>query len=226
MRTPTLLITLALLLAILLPACNIAGPIVAVVAGPEGGRAEYEPPRDRVATIFIDDRNNRAPTRSVRELIGLTAERTLLNKGAIKDMVQSRLVLSTLRSERMGRPMTIAEVGQAVQAEVVIYATIDQWALTPDGQTFAPQADLRVKVIDAKADTRLWPGPDDPRGTEVTLSVRVPAQAKVAPTSTSGVAEAHRELARWVGLRLAQMFCDHSPSDVPGRFDVQDRSRD
>ncbi len=213
---------LALLGATTLLGCNIAGPVIAVVAGPEGYQARYTLPKQRPTVVFVDDRANRVPTRSARELIGQTAERTLLGKGAVKDMIESRLALATLRGERFNEPMTIAQVGKAVQAEVVVYATVDAWSITPDGQTFAPQADLRVKVVDATTNQVLWPSEGSSGGD---LSVRVPSQAKAAPTSSAGVTEAHLDLARWVGLRLAQMFYDHAPDEVPTKFSAEDRSR-
>lgn len=206
--------------------CNIAGPFVAVMAGPEGYKARYVLPKEQVAVVFVDDRTNVAPTRSVRELVGLTAERALLKSGVVKDMVQSRLVLSTLRSERMGEPMTIAQVGRSVQARVVIYATLDSWSLSPDGQTFSPKADLRVKVVDAETSARLWPGGDEQADGYAQLSVAVPPQSRAAPTTTAATAEAHLELARWVGLRLAQMFYDHGPEEVPEKFNTKDRGRE
>lgn len=214
---------LLLALAGALPGCNIAGPLVSVVAGPEGYEARYTLPKERPTVVFIDDRASRVPTRQARELIGQTAERALLSKGVVKDMIEARLALATLRGERFNEPMTIAQVGKAVHADVVIYATIDGWSLTPDGQTFAPQADLRVKVVDATTNSELWPGENASAGT---LSVRVPEQARTAPTSTAMVSDAHLDLARWVGLRLAQTFYNHGPDEVPTKFSAQDRRRE
>lgn len=206
--------------------CNLAGPVLAVVAGPTDNSALYTLPKERTTVVFIDDRANRIPSRSARERVGLTVERTLLQKGVVKDMVQSRLVLSAVRTERFGEPMTIAEVGRSVKADTVIYATVDAWSLSPDGQTYAPQAILRVKVVDAETDERLWPADtqDTPGGYEL-LQVTVPEQSTSIPQGTSGMAQANADLASWVGLRLAQMFYDHFPEEVPTKLNSRDLSR-
>lgn len=207
----------ALASAALCAGCNILGPAGYFIAGPEKIKPVYQLPPDRATVIFVDDRSSRVPTRTSRELIGTTAEQTILASGVIKDMVQSRLVLAAVKAERFGTPMTIAEVGQAVKADIVIYATVDQFALSTDGQTFAPEASLRVKVIDAKSDARLWPADSSNEGT-YRLSIKLPPQQGELPTSAQRLA-AEQAFARLIGDRLGKLFYEHTALDEQVKLD-------
>ncbi len=211
------LTTAALACAALTAGCNILGPAGYFIAGPEAIKPVYELPPDRATVIFVDDRSSRVPTRTSRELIGTTAEQSILTSGVIKDMVQSRLVLAAVKAERFGTPMTIAEVGQAVKAEVVIYATVDQFTLSVDGQTFAPEAALRVKVIDAKSDSRLWPAEGTDEGT-YRFTIKLPPQQGDLPTSAQRLA-AEQAFARLIGDRLGKLFYEHTALDEQVKLD-------
>src|SRR6185369_3165982 len=93
-------------------------------------------------------------------------------------------------------PIPISEIGKSVQADVVIYATIDAFHLTPDGQTFQPGASFRVRVVDATNDKRLWPE-SKPYGEIVNVSVS--PKTSDLPTSTASRFAAEDELARQAG---------------------------
>ncbi len=202
-------------LAAWLPAgCNIAGPALFFIHGPEKVPAVHTLDPARSAVIFIDDRTNRIPSRATRDLIGTTAEEELLNEGLVKDMVQSRKIQSVVARERYGKPLGIAEVGRAVDAKVVIYAWVDQFTLSTDGQTFAPAAALRVKIVDVDSGKRLFPGPDTDGW--YGLNVVVPPQQGVAPDSTADRQRAEQGLARHVGKSLARMFYQHEAERAPG----------
>lgn len=207
----------SLALAALTAGCNILGPAGYFIAGPESIQPVYQLPPNRATVIFVDDRSSRVPTRTSRELIGTTAEQTILASGVIEDMVQSRLVLAAVKAERFGTPMTIAEVGQAVEADIVIYATVDQFTLSTDGQTFAPEASLRVKVIDAKSDSRLWPAEGTDEGT-YRLSIKLPPQQGQLPTSAQRLA-AEQAFARLIGDRLGKLFYEHTALDEQVKLD-------
>jgi len=113
--------------------------------------------------------------------------------------------------DRYEQPIPIADIGRAVKADVLIYATVDSFVLSPDGQTYDPMAQLRVKVIDAKNDTRLWP--DEARG--YPLIVRVRSKTAPMPTSAASRYEAEDELAKQVGLELAWLFYNHEAEHGP-----------
>ncbi|MFN0011655.1 MAG: hypothetical protein ACKVS8_08440 [Phycisphaerales bacterium] len=211
----------AALTALVAGGCNIAGPAFYFLHGPEKTPAAYTLDQARSTVIFIDDRTNRIPSRATRDLIGKTAEEELLNREVVADMVQSRKIQTVVARERYGKPMGIAEVGRAVDAKVVIYAWVDQFTLATDGQTFAPAAALRLKVVDADSGERLFPGPETDGW--YSLSVVVPPQQGSVPDSTALRQQAEQNLARYVGQSLARVFYEHESVRSPA--DLEDVSR-
>ena len=81
----------------------------------------------------------------------------MLKNEAVGRLLDSKAATAVVANEPRGDLMPISEVGRAVNAEVVIYVVPDVFTLSSDGQTFQPTATLRVKVMDAVADSRLWP---------------------------------------------------------------------
>jgi type IV secretory pathway protease TraF len=185
--------------------CNIVGPAFVLVHGPEKVPAAHTLEPGRPTVVLIDDRASHVPRRALRAAMAAEAERVLLKERALTDMISGQSALAAASVERDGRPLPITEVGRAVGAEVVIYATVDEFTLSPDGQTFVPTARLRVKVIDAVNDRRLWP--EDRAG--YTLLSRVPPKQGTAPTTLSEQARAEDELAKQAGLDLARLFFKH-----------------
>lgn len=189
----------------LLPGCNIVGPAYYLIHGPDKDKKLFALEKERPTVIFIDDRSNRLPRSMLRGTIAKEAENSLLKKQIVKDMISSDSAAVAAGHDRYEKPMAIAEIGQAVGAEVVIYASVDQFYMSPDGQSFSPMAKLRVKVVDAKTDTRLWP--EEPRGYSLTVQPHV--SASELPTSTAGRYGVEDELAKQVGQELAWLFFDH-----------------
>lgn len=214
----TLRISLARVLAVLvlpgalaavLPGCNIVGPAYLLVHGPEKVPRKFELPKDRPTIIFVDDRANSLPRRSLRQTIADAAQKVLLEKHVLTNVIDSRAALAVAAQDRSGEPKPITEIGKAAQAEIVIYVTVDGFTLSPDGQTFAPGASVRIKVIDVANDTRLWP--EDKAG--FAFSTQSPAQTGTAPTSQSQVALGEDGAAQRTGLAIAQCFFEHVATD-------------
>lgn len=188
--------------------CNIVGPAVALMAD-EKVAAAYELPEKRPAVVFIDDRASVLPSRMVRQRIAQAAERTLLDEKAVGgDLVSSEALTPVIAAERFGKPRSIAELGQAVGAEVVIYAAVESFTLSANGAEYAPSAVLRVKVMDAASGQRLWPTADGQ--TAAPLTVNLPVRTGAMPQSASDRAQAQMELAELTGRSLAQTFFKHN----------------
>ncbi len=189
---------------IALPGCNIVGPAYVLIHGPEKVPALYDLDKERTAVIFVDDRGNYLPRRSLRITLATEAERLILKKNLVKDMISAQSAMAAAAAEKGGQLMSIADVGRSVSADQVIYVSIDEFALSPDGQAFVPSLSMRVKVIDANNDRRLWP--EDRAGHPV--SVRLRARGMM-PDSTTERAKAEDELARAAGEALAHLFYKH-----------------
>lgn len=194
----------------LAPGCNIAGPAFMLIHGPEKIPQQYKLDPERSAVIFLDDREFNISRTPTRERVAASAEQSLLKAKAVKRMLDSRAASAVVSGEPRGDLMPISEVGRKVGAEQVIYVVPEQFTLTTDGQTFSPAAKLRVKVMDATADMRLWP--DDREGYE--LVVTASTRQGTAPTDTAQVRQAENEFADLVGRRLAELFFAHEADTV------------
>lgn len=206
-------IALAIALFAGVSGCNIVAPAAYIIQGPPTVPAQYKLDKTRVTVIFIDDRLNRAPRRSLRAVAADVAEQTLMQRGVLPEdkVITTRAAMRLAAQEEFNAPMTIAEMGRAVGADVVIYATIDVWTLSPDGVTLSPGARVRVKVIDAENDVRLWPS--DIAGHPLTAAL---------PQQTSPLAsgadrdQAHLALANALGLKIARLFFEHERDSLSG----------
>lgn len=178
----------------------------------EKAPAQHELDPKRTTVIFIDDRASNVPSMAVRLRIAKTAETELLSaKVLTADLISSDSIIRATAAERFGKPRSISELGRAVQADVVIWATVDQFSLSPDGAVFAPQGTMRVKVIDAVKDERLWP--EDERQ-DMPIAVDLPQKPGGPPRRAADQAAAHQELADALGKRLARMFFKHNVRDA------------
>lgn len=195
-----------------LPGCNVAGPAFIAVNGPPKISAEFTLPTDRTTIVFVDDRGNFLPRRNLREIIASTCGQLLLEQGELKKVIEPKAALSSSVGEKPGEPTDLVTLTKNCQAEVMIYATVDNFSLSTDGgASFEPTATLRVKVIDAlAASPRLWP--QDREGKKLTFTLPVPAGA--TPKSLGEVAQAQEKLAKEAGRAMAELFYDH-PAQRP-----------
>lgn len=191
--------------AAILGGCNIVGPALYFAHGPEKTRKLHTLDADKPTVVFIDDRQNRVPRRILRISMAEEAEQTLMSTKAVRDMISGQSALTAAGNDRSGRPLPIADIGRAVDAKIVIYATVDDFTLTPDGQTFAPTARVRVKVIDIEDESRSWP--EDPAGQPIFIRAQV--TSRDLPASVAARYRAEEELARLTGLHIARLFHDH-----------------
>ncbi len=198
-----------------LAGCNIVGPAFVLIHGPEKIPAAYTLDKERSAVIFVDDRANNMPRRALRITLSAEAERLILKEELVKEMISGQSALAAAGAERDGSLLSIADVGRSVSADQVIYVSIDEFTLSPDGQSFLPSISMRVKVVDAINDKRLWP--EDRNGHP--LNVRLKAKG-IIPSSSTERAKAEDDLARAAGEALAQLFFKHVKPGGPRAADT------
>lgn len=187
--------------------CNYIGPIVAITSGPDKTPAKFTLDKERPTVILIDDRANRLPSRSLRIQIAEQAQTDLLSNKALKDVIDARSSAVALTQERDKELMDISTIGKSVKAEIVIYAVVEEVALSADGQSLSPKAVLRVKVIDVnKKPPRVWP--EDSKG--YTLVVQPNLNSRTSYSSAGAAqAAAFDTFAVEIGTRLAELFYEH-----------------
>jgi hypothetical protein len=204
-QLPLVLCLAALLLP--LPACNIVAPAYLLVHGPEKVPPAYGLDKERPTVILVDVAPGLAVRPAVRAAIADQAGRDLLTVGAVTTMIDPRSAASMASLDRLGSPMPTSEIGRAVAADVVIHVLIESFTITPDGQTLAPVAQLRLKVIDAVAQTRLFPPPPEDEGAPVVL--RRPLRTATLPERGAEWNQTELDFAQWVGTAVAQSFVEH-----------------
>lgn len=188
--------------------CNIAGPAFLLIHGPEKAEALYQLPPDKSMVVFVDDRASKLPSKAIRQRIAQTAERTLLDGGAVAkaEIISCTAIGPVASAERFSKPKSIAEVGAEVGAKVVVYATVDDFTISPDGQQFEPHVALRVKVVDTETKARLWPV--QPQEWHV-LELKRPVSASQLPRTMADRTAAEQDLADRAGKAIAQLFLKH-----------------
>ncbi len=205
--TKTALLALLSILAAALCGCNIVAPAVVLLHGPPKTKAAHRLEPERPTVFFVDDRNNRLYKRSMRLTIATTAQDILLKEKELKNVVDAKAALTRVSGEPADEPTDISSLGKSVQAEVVVWIAVDAFGFSPDGVTFAPFADLRIKVIDCvNTPSRLWP--EEPAGKQirVTLPER---HGTTDQASITAIAKAQDRLAQECGRVVAELFFDH-----------------
>ncbi|MCC6429166.1 MAG: hypothetical protein IT435_20390 [Phycisphaerales bacterium] len=199
--------------ALIAGGCNIASAVFYVVHGPDAKiPPKFELPRDKSTVVFVDDRNSKLPSRDLREMIASATGQVLMEKGAVNDLIDSRSAIAAASKDRFGSPMTISEIGRAVSADIVVYVTIDSFSLSRDGQTVAPSTAMRIKVIDAITEKRLWP--EEPEG--YALGVQSPPKQGTLSNSPGEMYNVRQEAASRAGLGVAQLFVEYIAREAAG----------
>jgi len=211
-------VTALLLSAVaMLGACNIVGPVAYIIHGPPNVKAQHELDPKLKTVIFVDDRANRLPRRSLKNVIGQIAEEMLISKGVIpqENMIASRSATIAASNETASELLSIAAIGKAVGADRVIYVMIEGFTISRDGATVQPIAGATVKVIDTAEDRRVWP--DDRQGFPV--KVQLPATGAPIPLDRSGANQLQTGLAETLGVQIARVFFQYERDALSGKLD-------
>ncbi|MAY75858.1 MAG: hypothetical protein CMJ31_14290 [Phycisphaerae bacterium] len=203
--TRRILATAASLLTLgLLASCNIFGPAFFLVHGPGSVEAEYELDPTRSTVILIDDPTNRVTRRRYRGIIAETAQNVLLQKKVIDDgkMIDGRAAVTMAATATSQNPLSIQDIGEAVRADIVIYALVSEFRGSDFADKPSPSVTLHVKVIDVVTGERVWP--EQPEG--YTLSLKMPTAPGNLATSRADMARIEEDLAAFTGLGLSQLF--------------------
>jgi len=217
------LVMMAALLPILggLAACNILGPAGYFILGPEKTDAAYELNPDLPVVVFVDDSGSLVPDRTSRRRIGQSVEQALLGEAQVKRVISSDAALAVVSREKFGKPLGVSEVGQAVGADIVVYALITAFTVSPDGVTYQPMASALVRIVDVKTKERIWPSGDE---TARPVTVQSGERQGPPPSSLGQRAEAERRLAAQLGEEIGKLFYKHEAA--PSRSRVGGSSSD
>lgn len=188
--------------------CNIVTPVAYIIEGPPTVPAIYTLDPNRPTVIFVDDRHNKLPKRSLRTDIATVTERVLLDRKLIADgnLIDHRAAIRVAARESADRPLSVVEVGRRVGAEVVVYITFNEFTLTRDRASVHPLCNASIRIFDTVTNERLYPLGDEPYPLRTSLP---PKTAFYTQLTVAEQSELERELAASVGLRIARMFFEY-----------------
>lgn len=194
------------LLALSAGACNIGAPLLYVVQGAGEVEAETKLEPDRRHVILIDDPANKVSQRRYRALIGDSAQETLIKKKLLGEgnVIDTRSAMAIAARGSAAQPVPISDIGEAVGADVVIYAVVSEFSLNQDRDNPSPAAVLHVKLFDVTTGQRLWP--DNPVG--FPLRVALPATPTTLASTRAESERVQEMLAAKAGVALAEVFYD------------------
>lgn len=215
MRPIQLTLWLILAAATLLSAagCNIVGPAMYLVQGPNKTPAQFTLPQ-QTTVVFIDDRANILPRSRLIRQMALGATNELLKvQQIIPEAIDPEAINREAVRETSGHLMSIDEIGRKVGAGVVIYAVPRQFSLVDDRGT-VPTCILEVKVVDTESGLRLWPGPREYEYHRLVVELAYKSPLRY---DDGKVDELQQQLATTAGLRLAQLFFPHEKNPLDAR---------
>lgn len=199
--------------------CNYASMAgYLVMGGPKVSR-QFELDKTRRTVVFVDDRGNRAPRRSLRRVMAEEAEKAILGARAMPPdmMLPTGAIMQVATEESFENPMSITELGRKVGADVVVHVSLDSFTLSADGVTYQPAASGRVRIIDAAENTRLWPL-DRARGHQVIM--QLPPRPGDLPRSAAAIQAAQEEAARYFGREVGRLFFEYERKDTNDPLDL------
>lgn len=206
----TIMTVCAIAILALTPGCNVLTPVAFAIHGPEKVNPVYTLNEELKTVIFVDDPSSRITQRRLRYSIADRATKELLAKRILVDMVDPRGILTAASNERYGEQLSIAELGKSVGADIVIYAVVTDFSLSPETGSFIPRAMLRVKIIDVASGERLWPS--DEKGH--IANIQIPQKPGTSPTGSGAKLALEQDLANRAGLGLAQLFYKHEITET------------
>lgn len=206
----SLAFVVAITLLVPMPGCNVVTPVAYAIHGPGKVEPQYTLEETARTVVFVDDPSSRITQRRLRYAIAKRTTDELLEKRILVDMVDPRGILTAATNEQYSKQMSISELGRAVDADIVIYAVVTDFSMTPEVGAYLPRATMRVKIIDTRESARVWP--NDERGH--VINVQIPQRPGSGPSSTGERVEIENELADRAGLGLAQLFYKHEITET------------
>lgn len=206
----TLATVVVLSVFFVLSSCNIIAGVSYVLSPDPSQDAKYVLP-DRRTVVFVDDRRNVMHPTRLRRVIAEKITRDLLTRDILTTVVSPRdLMRVSAANDRHNDPLSVDELGRAVDASIVIYVEMGAFGLTSDGQTANPRASCTVRVIDVDQRSRLFPT-DQAAYTIFSNLERVDPHRIESGAEIRKLAE---ELAVKLGDSIAKVFYSHNTSQL------------
>lgn len=208
--TKPLTIIAALLTLSLLPGCNIVAPVAYAIHGPEKINPVYTLPENATTVVFVDDPSSKIAQRRLRYAMADVATKQLLEKRIVTDMLDPQGIIATASKDSHTALTSMSDLGKAVGADIVIYAVVTNFSLSPESGSYIPRATLNVKVIDVAQGKRVWP--ESNFGFPV--EIQIPQRPGLNPDQGAAQLAMEQQLAARAGLGLSQLFYRHESTET------------
>ena len=203
-----------LLICLLMVGCQAPGYLLDAVIPPDRIPAAYNPD-DRRTLVFIDDRAGALPQSTLRGAIAASVAHHLERTKVVSDFIPHSQFEQARLNEDDFDAWSVVRVGRHLEAEQVIYVTIDRFEPADPEQTQGPSAAVRVRLVDVESGNRLFP--EDGHGYPVRTQMSFRHNRSSTTTGASVVLA--QNLAHKVGEDVAKLFHRHAPRAVGSGFD-------
>lgn len=193
-----------------LPGCNIIAPVAYAIHGPEKINPVYTLPEHATTVVFVDDPSSKIAQRRLRYAMADVATQQLLEKRILTNMLDPQGIIATASKDTHTKLTSMSDLGKAVGADIVIYAVVTNFSLTPESGSYIPRATLNVKVIDVAQGKRVWP--ESNFGFPV--EIQIPQRPGLSPDAGAAQLAIEQQLAARAGLGLAQLFYRHESTET------------
>ncbi len=209
MIKPIAIITTLLTLT-LLPGCNLVAPVAYAIHGPEKINPVYTLPEHATTVVFVDDPSSKIAQRRLRYAMADVATQQLLEKRILTNMLDPQGIIATASKDVHTKLSSVSDLGKAVGADIVIYAVVTNFSLSPESGSYIPRATLNVKVIDVAQGKRVWPESNF----GFPIEIQIPQRPGLSPDAGAAQLAIEQQLAARAGLGLSQLFYRHESTET------------
>ncbi len=211
-------VLLLVLLAAGITGCNIVSPIAYLVGGTGTIDAQIAIP-DQPTLVFVDDRASLVNPRSLRQVIAERISEDLMVKGVVATTISPADAMAyASHHDRQGELLSMGDIGEAVGADTVIYIEMLAFARYQTNSMPRPYATCRVRVLNVKDQTRIYPPPDSDIQPPEIQAVLLPQDPELFRQRATAI-EVYEQLAEQLGRNVALLFYDHERIELGERLE-------
>ena len=126
---------------------------------PDAVDAVYKFPKDKIVLVLVDDPKGLGREASIQLGLANALNDQLLEHKIAKDVIPQRKLLFEMARTSAFQQLSISEIGKRLQADIVLYVKIEQFALKDNRLSPIWHGELgtTVRVVGVAEKGRLWP---------------------------------------------------------------------
>lgn len=194
-------------LALAIAGCAGVSWFVAAFSPPQKVKALYKPPKGKRFLVFVDDITHPVAYEPLKRQLTERLNKQLLTNKIAGETIKYERLLDLMAATPSFNQLTVVPIGQKLDAELVLYVIIEDFALKESEVSPLWRGTLKttVRIVDVNArPPTLWPT-DRAEGYPVER-VQTPSIDEPSPTYSEEVA---KMLAEKMADKIAKLFYDH-----------------